>query len=146
MALADAAGAASDVDVAVWLSAEEGSGGLDRVALFDRGLELASDLEDGLGRPVDVVVLTHAPMDLVHSVLRHGRLIFSRDEGARTRFYVDHARRYLDMEPVRTLLTRFMVRRIKEGRFGGRRSHGTTASGDHRETPGTPGAGRPYIP
>jgi uncharacterized protein len=105
----------SDVDVAVWLDAAEQS----PLGMADRGLELEGRLERALGRQVQVVVLNHAPADLVHNVLRHGLVIHSRDEPARVHFYVEHARRWYDMAAARALFDRAMQRRIREGGFGG---------------------------
>ena len=40
---------------------------------------LAAELASALGRPVDAVVLNTAPVDLVHRVLRDGRLVLEVD-------------------------------------------------------------------
>lgn len=108
----------SDVDVAVWLDvpdpARDGP-----ARLRDRAFELQGMIEREIRRPADVVVLNHAPLELSHNVLRHGRLIFVRDEAARKRFYIEHARRYHDLAPARAIFTRYMARRIQEGTFGG---------------------------
>lgn len=111
----------SDVDVAVWLETE------DIVQTVDRALDLEAELERKLMRPVDVVILNGAPLDLCHNVLRHGRLFLSRDDAARVRFFVEHASRYYDMEHARALFGRYMVRRIREGTFGGGTGHSSKA-------------------
>jgi uncharacterized protein len=83
----------SDVDVAV---------------LFERdpprtfgGLPL--DQEGGLERllehPVQVVVLNHAPVDLVHRVLRDGHLVLDRNREARIAFGVRARNEYFDLLP-----------------------------------------------
>ena len=108
----------SDVDVAVWLDGEQ-SKDVDRVRQAQRALEIESELERALRHEVQVVVLNTAPLELLHNVLRHSRLIISRDEPLRRRIYVEHAKRYYDMAPARALFRRAMRRRIQEGRFGG---------------------------
>jgi uncharacterized protein len=109
----------SDVDVAVWVEAGGVGDAKEAFRVAERALELEGVLEAELRRPVQVVVLNTAPIELVHNVLRHGSLICSREEAARVRFYVDHARRYYDLEPARAIFDRAMARRIEEGRFGG---------------------------
>jgi uncharacterized protein len=112
----------SDVDVGVWLSADESVCSEEApraLCLAERALELEGSLEAKLRRRVQVVVLNTAPIELAHNVLRHGILVCSRDEGARVRFYVEHGRRYYDLEPAREIFDRAMERRIVEGRFGG---------------------------
>jgi len=105
----------SDVDLAVWLD-EEIHG--DRAARFRRRLALEAELEPALGRRVQVIVLNDASLGLAHNVLAHGRLVLRRDETARVRHYVDHGKRWGDLEPVRRLFGRAMLERIEEGRFG----------------------------
>jgi predicted nucleotidyltransferase len=88
------AGPQSDVDVAV---------------LFDRTpparlngprFELEGDLERAIGRPVDLVVLNDAPVDLRARVLRDGRLLVERDRGARIVFEVRTRNEAFDLEPI----------------------------------------------
>jgi len=118
----------SDVDVAVWLDVGPGVGS-DRSAMMDRGLELEGVLERALARRVQVVVLNLAPMAVQHNVLRHGLVIPGGDEPSRRGFYVDHARRYFDLEPARTLFARRRMQRIAEGTFGGRARNGPESAG-----------------
>lgn len=110
----------SDIDVAVWLTrpGPTSTPGTS-VELAHRALELEGELEADLHRRVQVVVLNTAPLALVHNVLRHGRLICSRDDRVRVEAYVDHGRRYYDAEAGRRLFQRARARRIAEGSFGG---------------------------
>ena len=87
------ADAQSDLDVAVLLSADppptlEGLRG-----------DLADDLGEATGRPVDLVVLNRAPPDLVHRILRDGLLILERDAEARIRFEMASRNAYFDLLP-----------------------------------------------
>ncbi|ETW94579.1 MAG: hypothetical protein ETSY1_34205 [Candidatus Entotheonella factor] len=52
-----------------------------------------------MGQPVDVTVLNRAPVDLVHRVLRDGRLLCDRDPSARSRFEVQAHNAYFDLLP-----------------------------------------------
>lgn len=106
--------AASDVDVAVHLK-----GDATPSRRFERRLELEARAERALGRPVEIVVLNDAPLELRFNVLAHGILISARDDPARCRFYVDTGRRYYDMAPARALFRRRQRERIREGTFGG---------------------------
>lgn len=84
----------SDVDVAVLTLGGALPG-------FD-GLELAleGDLERLLRRPVHLVVLDRAPVDLVHRVLRDGRLLLDRDKSRRIAFEVKARREFFDLQPI----------------------------------------------
>lgn len=89
----DDADAESDVDVAILLAAEP------RPELASQRLDLAAELERGLGRRVDLVILNTAPVDLVHRVLRDGALVLDRDRAARIRFEVRARNEYFDVLP-----------------------------------------------
>ncbi|RMH23112.1 MAG: nucleotidyltransferase domain-containing protein [Acidobacteria bacterium] len=63
------------------------------------GLAIEADLEAAVGRPLQVVVLQRAPVDLVHRILRDGVLVVERDPSARVRFEVKARRDYFDLLP-----------------------------------------------
>jgi predicted nucleotidyltransferase len=88
----------SDVDVAVLYQGEPPQG----LARFD----LEGRLEGDLGLPVQVVILNDAPSDLVHRVLRDGKLVSERDRSCRVAFEVRSRNEYFDMEPIRRLYRR----------------------------------------
>jgi uncharacterized protein len=60
-----------------------------------------------LRAPVQVVVLNRASPDLVHRVLRDGRLVLDHDRSARIRFEVRSRNEYFDMAPIRALYRRY---------------------------------------
>jgi predicted nucleotidyltransferase len=64
-------------------------------------------LEGLLGRAVQVVALNRASSDLVHRVLRDGRIVLERDRSARIRFEVRKRNEYFDMAPVRRRYRRY---------------------------------------
>jgi predicted nucleotidyltransferase len=84
----------SDVDVAIFTNSRAPQ------SLADLHLDLQADLAALLGREVDLVVVDHAPVDLVHRVLRDGVLFIDRDPAARVAFEVATRSRYFDMAPV----------------------------------------------
>ena len=84
----------SDVDVALLLSRDP------EPTLEGSGSELEGDLERLLGRPVQVVLMNGAPVDLVHRVLRDGHLLLERDRSARVRFEVRARNEYFDLLPI----------------------------------------------
>ena len=86
----------SDIDLAI-LYARPPSRTFDALPL-----EIESALERLVGgRPVQIVTLNDAPADLVHRVLRDGRLIVDRDRAARIRFEVRARNEFFDLAPVR---------------------------------------------
>lgn len=68
--------------------------------LMGMPFDLEDDLSALLKRRVDLVVLNHAPPDLVHRVLRDGKLIHEADAAARVRFEVKARNEFFDMQPV----------------------------------------------
>jgi len=85
--------AASDVDIAILHER-------DPPPTFEAlSLDLEGDLERLLGRPVQLVVLNRAPVDLIHNVLRDGQIVLDRDRSARIRFEVRARAEYLDLVP-----------------------------------------------
>ena len=84
---------ASDIDVAVLYAQEP------RPTLEGLGLELGYTLERLLGRPVDLVILNRAPLDLIHRVLRDGVLVYDGDPSSRIRFEVQARNAYFDLLP-----------------------------------------------
>jgi predicted nucleotidyltransferase len=56
-------------------------------------------LQSRTGFPIETVILNSAPPDLVHRVLRDGRLLLDRDPGLRIAFEVRSRAAYLDLLP-----------------------------------------------
>jgi uncharacterized protein len=77
-------------------------------------LGLEGALEQAVRRPVQVVVLNRAPADLVHRVLRDGRLVLDRDRARRIRFEVQARNEFFDLQPI--------LRRYREPRPAGSRT------------------------
>jgi predicted nucleotidyltransferase len=88
------AGPDSDVDVAV-LPAHPTTGTLESIHL-----DVEDAIERLLGRPVQVVALHLAPVDLVHRVLRDGVLVCDRDRSKRIAFEVRARNDYFDLLPI----------------------------------------------
>ncbi|MGQ9498664.1 MAG: type VII toxin-antitoxin system MntA family adenylyltransferase antitoxin [Desulfotomaculales bacterium] len=86
----------SDLDVAVLFAPGTG----DKLARFDRRLELEIALEKIVRRPVQVVDLAAAPLFLQHQVRKYGRLVVDKDRARRISFEVGSRRRYFDMQRV----------------------------------------------
>jgi len=59
-----------------------------------------ADLSEQLGRPVQVVALNSAPVDLVHRVLRDGILVSEPDKSRRIAFEVRARNQYFDLLPM----------------------------------------------
>jgi predicted nucleotidyltransferase len=87
----------SDVDVGVLFATEPPA------TLDAPQFALEGELESVLGGPVQIVALNRAPADLVHRVLRDGRLVLDRDPAARIRFEVRSRNEYFDLAPIRRL-------------------------------------------
>jgi hypothetical protein len=95
------AGPKSDIDVGI-LFAEDPP-----ATLSAPQFAIEAALERLLGRPAQVVALNRASADLVHRVLRDGRLVLDRDRAARIRFEVRSRNEYFDLAPIRRLYRRY---------------------------------------
>lgn len=84
----------SDVDLGVLLEKDPPR------TLQGLKLDLEADLESLLGVPVQLVVLNRAPPDLVHRVLRDGKLVLERDRSQRVRFEVKARNEFFDLQPI----------------------------------------------
>jgi predicted nucleotidyltransferase len=104
------AGPDSDVDVGILFAAEPPA------TLDAPQFAVEPELERLLGRPVQVVALNRASPDLVHRVLRDGRIVLDRDRSARIRFEVRSRNEYFDMAPIRRLYRRYPARIGTAGR------------------------------
>lgn len=94
----------SDVDLGI-LFAEEPPATLEAPQFA-----LEAELERVVRVPVQVVALNGASSDLVHRVLRDGRLVLDRDRGARIRFEIRSRNEYFDMARIRALYRRYPTR------------------------------------
>jgi len=83
----------SDVDVAVLLAQDPPR------TLAGLHLDLADDLTGTVRRPVDLVILNRAPVDLIHRVLRDGLLLLNREPAVRIRFEVRTRSQYFELLP-----------------------------------------------
>jgi len=84
----------SDVDIALLFAVPPAP------TLAGLPLKSEAELEQLLGRPVQIVALNEAPVDLVHRVLRDGELVYEADRAARVAFEVAARREYLDLLPI----------------------------------------------
>ncbi len=91
----------SDVDVGVLLEKDPPR------TLKGLKLDLEADLESLLEIPVQLVVLNRAPPDLIHRVLRDGKLMLDRDRSRRIRFEVKARNEFFDLQPILRQYRRF---------------------------------------
>ncbi len=91
----------SDVDVGVLFATAPPS------SLDAPQFRMEGELERLLHRDVQVIPLNRASPDLVHRVLRDGRLLLDREPAARIRFEVRSRNQYFDMAPIRRLYRRY---------------------------------------
>ena len=96
----------SDIDIAVLFDSPPPR------ALGGPRFVVEGELEQALGRPVDLVVLNNAPVDLRARVLRDGRLLVERNPSARIAFEVRTRNEAFDLEPI---LARYRAAREPQG-------------------------------
>lgn len=100
----------SDVDVAVLLSPRRAG------EAFEFRLRYAADLEDLLGRRVDVVVLNQADPFLRFQVYSKGKLLFVRNRRKALEFQLYSMNEYWDYLPIKQAIEGTAVRRMMRGR------------------------------
>ncbi|MCF8011877.1 MAG: nucleotidyltransferase domain-containing protein [Clostridiales bacterium] len=89
---------------------------------FDKKLELLSEMTSLLKTDeVDLVILNDAPPVLSYRILSQGELLFEKEneKSQRVEFQVQTYNRYFDFIPIEKIIHEGLVRRIREGRFGG---------------------------
>jgi len=79
----------SDIDIAVFLSETPKK-------LLEYYLHLMNNLSQILGNEVDLIILNSSPPLLKHQVIKHGKVLYSRSEGARVTFEARAQSEYLD--------------------------------------------------
>lgn len=79
----------SDIDVAVLLSETP-------QRMLEYYLHLINKLSQVLGNEVDLVILNTAPPLLKHQIIKHGKVVYCRDEKARIEFEARAQDEYLD--------------------------------------------------
>ena len=107
----------SDIDLAILLDR-----GFPPGRYFEKKLELLAITTSVLKTDeVDLVILNEAPPALAYRVLSDGRLLLEQKDrkDQRVSFQVRTYDRYFDFKPVEKILHEGLIRRIKEGRFGG---------------------------
>jgi predicted nucleotidyltransferase len=85
--------ASSDLDVGLLYSQAPAQ------TLEAQPFQLESELCQQLRRPVQLVVMNEAPVDLVHRILRDGILLFDKDPSRRIAFEVRSRNAYFDLLP-----------------------------------------------
>jgi len=100
----------SDVDLGVLLCT-----GAPRT-LEERLFDYQDRLQGLVGCPIHIVILNDAPSDLVHRVLRDGRLLLERDRAARIAFEVRARNMYFDLQPVLAAYRQRVLARAAERR------------------------------
>ena len=81
----------SDTDIALLLSEIPEN-------LLDFHLHLIDQLAEVLGDSIDLIVLNTATPFLTHQIIKHGRVIYCRDEKARMEFETRAEKEYMDLK------------------------------------------------
>jgi len=102
----------SDVDLGICVARP--------LSLLELG-KLTAELECGLGRDVDLLLLNTAlerNPALAYKVVAEGKLIFCRDRKALVDFKTRAILRYLDTAFLRAMVSRAFQKRLETGQFG----------------------------
>jgi len=97
--------AESDIDVAVLLSEIPQK-------MLQYHLHLVNELSQVLGSEVDLVILNTAPPLLKHQTIKHGKVVYCRDEKARIEFEARAQAEYLDFSRAAARYEECLMREI----------------------------------
>jgi uncharacterized protein len=84
----------SDVDIGLLYDQPQPGG------LMAQPFEDEAALGERLGRPVQIVAMNRAPADLVHRILRDGKLLLETNKSQRIAFEVRARNEYFDILPM----------------------------------------------
>jgi predicted nucleotidyltransferase len=103
----------SDVDVALLLPHDT-----DQTTAFNTRLQVGAALEQVCQRPVDVVILNHAPPLLRFQVVQRGQVLVEKDHTARCLFQARTMSEYYDTKPYLDYQLSHVIKRIREEGLG----------------------------
>lgn len=75
-------------------------------------LHLVDELSKILGNDVDLIILNRAPPLLKHQVIKHGKLVYCRDEKSRIEFEARAQDEYLDFSRAMARYDECLVREV----------------------------------
>lgn len=95
----------SDIDIAVLLSETPKK-------MLEYYLHLVNELSKILGNEVDLIILNASPPVLKYQVIKYGKIIYSRNEGARIAFEARAQSEYLDFGRALTRYNECLIKQI----------------------------------
>jgi len=81
-----------DIDIALYFDSKK----ISSLQAFDYSFQLSVDLSRKIGLEVDIQIMNYAPLGFKHSVLRNGKLLFSKDENLRLNLIESVSLEYID--------------------------------------------------
>ncbi|MEA2005677.1 MAG: nucleotidyltransferase domain-containing protein [Acidobacteriota bacterium] len=81
-----------DIDIALYIDSKK----ISSLQVFDYSFQLSVDLSKKIGLEVDIQIMNYAPLGFKHSVLRNGKLLFSKDENLRLNLIESLSLEYID--------------------------------------------------
>jgi hypothetical protein len=104
----------SDIDIAVLLPE-----GLKKEEMVSISLKLMGDFSSLLHiKQTDVIILNTAPLLLKFQVIKNGILLFNTDENKRIAFETSTRREYFDAVRFYNVQNQYLLKRLKEDRYG----------------------------
>lgn len=101
----------SDVDIAVYL--------VNVKEYFNEKLKIIGKINEILETDeVDLVILNEANLSLQFEVIKTGELLFCKNKNLRIKFITKVVDLYCDFEYHRKIQNYYLMKRIKEGRYG----------------------------
>ena len=81
-----------DIDIALYVDQKK----ISSQQAFDYSFQLSLDLSKQTGFELDIQIMNYAPLGFQHSVLKNGKLLFSKDENLRLNLIESTSLEYID--------------------------------------------------
>jgi len=81
-----------DIDIAIYVDQKK----IKPQQAFDYSFQLSLNLSGEIGLEIDIQVMNYAPLGFQHSVLKNGKLLFSKDENLRLNLIESTSLEYID--------------------------------------------------
>lgn len=81
-----------DIDISLYVDSKK----IDSQHAFDYSFQLSLDVSKQTGYEIDIQIMNYAPLGFQHSVLKNGKLLFSKDEDLRVNIIESISLEYID--------------------------------------------------
>jgi len=104
----------SDLDIAIYVDEAKKP----KSSSFGYRSDLIADIQPLSKREIDLIILNEVSISIAFSVLKDGKLVFTKSDKKRVEFHESVMRKYLDFLPALKVQEKYLKDNIKKGKFG----------------------------